>query len=552
MEHTEIESLLSSLIENWEDEVVEFKQAQRNYDTGKIGKYFSALANEANLHEKEQGWLVFGVHNKTRNVNGSEYRNSPEQLNALKMQLAQGTDPSFTFRRIHELTPPEGRVLIFEIPSAPKGIPIAWNGHYYARAGESLTSLSLHKLEEIRTQTRESDWTAEIVKAAGTADLDETAVSTARNNYIRKYANRFSEEEILSWPLETFLDRAKLTRGGRITRACLLLIGRPEADHYLLPQPAQITWKLEDQQRAYEHFGPPFLLSTSALYQKIRNYQIRILPDDALFAMEVSKYDKRIILEALHNCIAHQDYRQNGRILVAEYADHLLIENRGTFFEGTPKDYIEGNRTPKQYRNTFLAQAMAELNMIDTMGYGIHEMYLAQAKRFFPMPDYNLDNPNEVHISIYGKVVDPAYTKLLMKHTNLSMEEILALDRVQKHLSIDDAIARRLRRSGFIEGRKPNLHVSAPIADVTAKKAEYIRTRAQDDEFYKKLICDYIDKFHQASRKDIDSLLWDKLSDALSEEEKQNKISNLLTNLRRAGTIQNKGSKKASEWVRAE
>ena len=552
MKSSELKKLLHQLIEHWEDEVVEFKAAQRNYDTSKIGKYFSALSNEANLHEKEQGWLVFGVQNSTRTISGTEYRKSSEQLNALKMQIAQNTDPSFTFRNIHEFNDSQGRVLIFEIPQAPKGIPIAWNGHYYARAGESLTSLSLNKLEEIRNQTNEIDWTSEVVNDASLSDLDENAINTARHNYIKKYSNRFSEKEILSWPLDTFLDRAKLTRGSRITRACILLIGRSEASHHLLPHPAQITWKLEDKQRAYEHFGPPFLLNTSTLYQKIRNYQIRILPDDALFAMEVSKYERKIILEALHNSIAHQDYKKNGRIIVTEYSDHLTVENVGAFFEGNPADYIDGTRTPRRYRNPFLAQAMAELNMIDTMGYGIHEMYVGQAKRYFPMPDYDLETPNEVRISIYGKIVDPAYTKVLMKNTHLSMEQILALDRVQKRLPIGDEIARKLRRAGLIEGRKPKLHVSAPIAKVTSKKAEYIRTRGQDDEFYKKLICDYIEKFQHAGRRDIDNLLWDKLSDALSEEEKRNKVSNLLTNLRRLGTIKNIGSKKAPKWVDAE
>ncbi|MCB0108856.1 MAG: hypothetical protein KDE53_23205, partial [Caldilineaceae bacterium] len=433
-------------------------------------------------------------------------------------------------------------------PAAPRGIPIAWKGHYYARAGESLTSLGLDKLDEIRQQTIAIDWSAQVVPAATVAHLDETALSQARESFARKYANRFLGDEVSRWPVTTFLDRARLTQGGRITRTALLLLGKPEAAYLLSPHPAQLTWKLEGPERAYEHFGPPFLLNTSALYQKIRNIQLRILPDNALLAVEVAKYDQKVVLEALHNCIAHQDYSRNGRIVVTEQPDKLIFENEGTFFEGRPEDYIAGHKTPRRYRNPFLAQAMSELNMIDTMGYGIHAMHLSQARRYFPMPDYDLSNPVAVGMTVYGSVVDPAYSQVLMQKTNLPLTDILALDRVQKKLQIPDATIRHLRRAGLIEGRKPNLHVSASVAKVTARKADYIKTRAQDDSFYAKLITDYLTQFGKASRKEIDKLLLSKLSDALDEEQKRNKISNLLTKLRRGGVIRNAGSRTVSEW----
>jgi ATP-dependent DNA helicase RecG len=118
--------------------VVEFKQAGNDYSTDDIGKYFSALANEANLRGTDGGWLVFGVNNKTRRVVGTDYRPQSERLHSLKMQIAENAEPRITFREIRELAHADGRVLMFEIPAAPQGIPIAWKGHYYARAGESL------------------------------------------------------------------------------------------------------------------------------------------------------------------------------------------------------------------------------------------------------------------------------------------------------------------------------------------------------------------------------------------------------------------------------
>ncbi|MCP5358402.1 MAG: putative DNA binding domain-containing protein [Pseudomonadales bacterium] len=552
MDQVELKSLLDELIARWECEVVEFKQADNDYKTSEIGKYFSALANEANLRGVESGWLVFGVNNKSRTVVGTNYRPDAEQLNGLKHQMAQGTEPSITFRAIHELHHGGGRVLLFEIPAAPRGMPVAWQGHFYARAGESLMPLGLDKQDEIRNQTLAQDWTAQLVPSATLDDLDGEAVGKARESFAKKYANRVSVDEVMDWPLATFLDRARVTRDGHITRATLLLLGKAESAWRLNPHPAQLTWSLEGPERAYEHFGLPFLLNTTRLYQRIRNIQLRILPQDELLPIEVPKYDQKIVLEALHNCIAHQDYSRNGRVVVTEQQDRLIFINEGGFYDGQPDEYVQGTKTPRRYRNPFLAQAMAELNMIDTMGYGIRDMYIGQARRYFPMPDYDLSEPNAVQMTLYGSVVDIAYSRLLIQKTDLPLADVLALDRVQKKLSIPEDAAAHLRKAGLIEGRKPKYFVSAKVAAATASKADYIRTRAQDDEFYAKLLTDYLEKFGEASRAEVNKLLLDKLSDALDAGQKEKKIANLLTKLRRAGRITNTGSRGQPAWKLAE
>jgi ATP-dependent DNA helicase RecG len=548
MNQPDLTLLLHSLIATWENEVVEFKQAGKDYSTDDIGKYFSALANEANLRDADRGWLVFGVNNKTRAVVGTDYRPQADRLHSLKMQIADDAEPRITFREIHELAHGNGRVLLFEVPAAPRGIPIAWKGHYHARAGESLIPLGLDKLDEIRRQTLAQDWTAQLAPGATQDDLDEAAVRKARESFAQKYANRFQPGEVESWPLATFLERARVAQKGQINHAALLLLGKAESAYRLSPYPAQLTWKLEGPERAYEHFGPPFLLSTTRLYQRIRNIQLRLLPQDELLPVEVSKYDQKIVLEALHNCIAHQDYTRNGRVVVTELPDKLVFENEGCFFEGQPDEYIQGDKTPRRYRNPALAQAMVELNMIDTMGYGIHEIYKGQARRYFPLPDYDLSELDAVRLTVYGGVVDPAYSRLLIQKTDLSLTDVLALDRVQKKLPIPDEAAIRLRRGKLIEGRKPNFYVSAAVAEATANKADYIRTRAQDDAFYAKLLTDYLEKFGQANRAEINQLLMGKLSDALNDKQKYNKISSLLTRLRRQGAIVNTGSDTASCW----
>lgn len=552
MDAAQLNTILTRLLAQWEGEAVEFKNVGDSYSTSDIGKYVTALANEANLRGLERAWLVFGVDNKSRTVVGSQYRVDAERLNGLKHSIAQGAEPSMTVREIHELDVDGKRVLLFEIPPAPQGMPLAWNGHYYARAGESLVGLGLDKQDEIRRQASGADWSAALVPQATLDDLDPVAVRHARDAFARKHATRFEQKEVAGWPLPTFLDRARLTINGVVTRTALLLLGRAEAAHHLSPHPAQLTWRLEGGEQAYEHFAPPFLLATTGVYRKIRNVQIRILPDDTLLPVEVSKYDPAVVLEAMHNCIAHQDYTLSGRIVVTEYSDRLVFENVGDFFEGTPADYVPGSKTPLRYRNPFLVQAMGALNMIDIMGYGISRMYRGQARRYFPLPDYDLSQPGLVRMTIHGKVLDPAYSRLLIERTDLPLEDVCALDRIQKRLPIDEPTVRRLRRAGLIEGRKPNLHVSASVAKVAATKADYIRTRAQDDEFYKKQVLDYLQKFGSATRKEIDDLILIKLSDALNDDQKADKVSNLLSAMRRGGLITNTGSRGHPQWVLAE
>lgn len=537
---------LATLLKNWEGECVEFKDANDNFPTTDIGKYFSALSNEANLRACESSWLVFGVNNKTRDVIGTIYRENPERLNSLKHQIAQGTDPSITFKEIHELQTAKGRVVLFEIPSAPRGIPIAWNGHFFARHGESLAALDLAKQDQIRAQGAAEDWSAVVCPNATLDDLDPEALAQARKIFVGKYRDRIPEETIKGWDNATFLDQAKLTAKGSITRATLLLLGRRTSTHFLSPYVAELSWKLEGPEKAYEHFHPPFLLETSRLFQRIRNLRLSFLPPGKLIPVDVTKYDQRIVLEALHNCIAHQDYTRCERVLVIERVGELVFQNAGEFFDGNPQDYILGQRMPRRYRNRFLAEAMTTLRMIDTMGFGIREvMFKGQANRYLPLPDYDLSEKGHVTLRIQGRFLDENYSRALLTHANLSWEDVLALDAIQKGHAPDEDRVQALRRQGLVEGRRPRLHVATEVAAATGNEAEYIRHRAFDDRYFCDLILDYLKTFGKGQRADFDRLLAGKLSELLNGEQKENKIKNLLARLKRKGKIELVGRTKA-------
>lgn len=548
MKAEELSALLDDLIVAWENEVAEFKAVGDSFSTSDIGKYFSALSNEANLRGLDRAWLVFGVDNKKRGVVGSEYRRNRERLQALKNDIANSTEPRASFHEIYELDHPDGRVLMFEVPPAPRGIPISWNGHYYARNGESLGPLDLNKLDEIRQQDAGDDWSAVVLPKATLGHLDENALTAAREAFAARHPN-LATEEIAAWSTEEFLERAKLTIDGGITRAAMLLLGRDEAAHLLSPLLAEITWRLTGPEQAYEHFGLPFLLSTTKVYERIRNVQVRLLPPGTLIQTEIQKYDRQSVLEGIHNCVAHADYRTGSRVVVTEHPDRLVLENAGSFYDGKPEEYVTDTRMPKRYRNPFLVYAMTELNMIDRMGFGIQRINLSQVKRFLPLPDYDLDDASAVKLTIYGAVIDANYTEQLMERSDLPLEDVLALDRVQKKLPVSSEAAARLKRAHLVEGRRPHLHVSSVVAAAADTRADYIRMRAQDDAHYAKLVTDYLARFGEASRQDITHLLWDKLSDALDEKQKRNKVMNLLTKMRKSGQIHNAGTRTKPRWT---
>ena len=534
-----------------ETEWVEFKEAKSSFHFKELGQYFSALSNEANLKSQPYGWLIFGVSDKTRKIAGTGYRPNRSDLDSLKSEIANKTTNRITFIEIYELLLPEGRVIMFQIPAAPKGIPVAWEGHYYGRDGESIGALNLQEFEQIRNQGNQYDWSAQICEGATIDDLDPTAIAKARQNYREKLPDKAPEVD--SWDDPMFLNKAKITIQGKITRTAIILLGKDESEHFLSPSVAKITWVLKDGnniEKDYEHFGPPFLLNVEAVYAKIRNLKYRYLLDSSLFPTEVTKYEPWVIREVLNNCIAHQDYELRGRISIVENPDDLLFTNVGSFIPESVEKVIEQDAPPERYRNPFLANAMVNLKMIDTLGGGIKKMFLLQRQRYFPMPDYDLREPENVKVRIIGKVIDERYTKLLINKTDLSLKTVICLDKVQKKIRLTPDEYKLLRSQKLVEGRSPNLFVTAQIAAITGEKSSYIRYRAFDKKYYKEMVIELIKKFDSASRQDIDRLLLSKLPDILDEKQKLKKINNLLNEMsRKDKTIRNSGTKRTPVWV---
>ena len=243
--------IFTRLWEHAENEVVEFKKAETNFDVDELGKYFSALSNEANLREREFGWIVFGVWDKKHEIVGTSFKDGEVALNKLKQDMSQHTTDGLIFREIIPLEVEGKRVLLFKVPATPRNIVMKWKGIAYGRDGESLKPLNQAKQDEIRQQPPIPDWTAQLVPNATIGDLDELAIATARIMYKKVHKSSIPAEEIEGWTAEEFLSNSGVMRDGQLTRAAILLLGKPLSLQKIHPLLADVRRRNQNFRRAH-------------------------------------------------------------------------------------------------------------------------------------------------------------------------------------------------------------------------------------------------------------------------------------------------------------
>ena len=539
-------NIFQSLISHKESEVVEFKKAENNFDFDDLGKYFSALSNEANLRGLEFAWLIFGYDEKKHKIVGTSYKNGESALNNLKHDFAQHTTDGQTFREIVPIEVDGNRILMFKIPASPRNIVMKWKGIAFGRDGESLKPLNQSKMDEIRHQTPEPDWSAELVPNATIDDLDEVAIAKARKMF-KKVHSRIPAEEVNRWSTEEFLSKCELMVDGKLTRAAIILLGKMFSDSKLRPAVAEVTWTLRDEKQDvvdYEHFSVPFILTVDEILAKIHNLTLREMPGGTLFPDTMKQYDDYTIREALHNCIAHQDYTMRQRINFVENPGFLYYANGGSFIPGTLENALATNGPQRFFRNACLCKAMVHFNMIDTVSRGIKKMFTEQMERRFPMPDYEIDNEKkEVAVRIYGNAINERYTKLLKDNNTLTLHDCISLDAIQKGHRIDYEIAQDLMKRGLIEGEAPNYTISLGVAKASKQLPGYTRVRGLERDKLKQMILQYIQNAGSdgAKRDAILEYLQGTLPSRNTYEQNETLIYHLLSELRKAGLIEANG-----------
>ena len=369
-------------------------------------------------------------------------------------------------------------------------------------------------------------------------DLDSRAITVARKKF-KELFNGSRDTEIDSWTDEVFLNKAKLTKKSAITRTTIILLGKSESDHFLNPSICKIRWFLRDDvdnNKDFRVFTIPMILAIEEIGSLIRNTTYTYTISGSMFPESMSRYDAFTLREPLNNAIAHQDYSKGCHIDVIEYEDdRLSFKNAGQFIPESVEAVVTNDFPESHYRNPALVEAMRNVKMVETEGGGIKKLFMQQRRRFFPMPEYDIKG-DHVICTIEGRVLDENFANILVSNSSLSLADILLLDYVQKGSMISRDEANYLRKKGFVEGRYPNLFLSSKVVSPThhvGLKTSYIKNKSFDDDYFKKLIVEYIKEFGKAERRDINDLVSSKLPEYLTDRQRYDKITTLLSALKR-------------------
>lgn len=481
--------------ENARCEWKEFKNLKNSFcgdEKDDVISYVSAIAN------MEGGHLVIGVHDKTLEIVGTDTYNYDRQKAILRL-AERCVNLSTEGLDIDEFITDDTnrKVWVIHIPKHLPKRPVFAHNKAWQRIEDSLVEMTTERMSAILDEPifSETDWSAQIVSDATIDDLDDVAIAKARMMF-KKVHSRIPEAEVNAWSVETFLSKCGIMKNGGITRAAIILLGKYESAFKLRPAVAQVTWTRRDEKQDvvdYEHFTVPFILTVDEILSKIENLTMREMPGGTLFPDTMKQYDDYTIREALHNCIAHQDYTMQQRINFVENPTYLYYSNAGAFIPGTLENALTNEEPQAYFRNECLCRAMVDFNMIDTVSRGIKKMFNEQWRRHFPMPDYEIDAKNrKVSVRIYGNEINKRYTNLLKTNNSLTLWDCISLDAVQKGRTIHEDVAQDLLNRGLIEGEAPNYTISLGIAKATRQLQGYTRQKGLDKEKIKQMILQYL------------------------------------------------------------
>ena len=489
--------------ENARCEWKEFKNLKNSFcgnEKDDVISYVSAIAN------MDGGHLVIGVKDKTLEIVGTDisrltFNGQPANTQSATFKLTeQCTYLSSEGLSIEEFVTDDTqkRVWIIHIPKHLPRRPVLAHKKAWQRIEDSLVEMTGERLAAILEEPiyNAKDWSAEIVHDATIDDLDEVAIAKARQ-MLKKVHSRIPAAEVNDWSVQTFLSKCGLSRNGGITRATIILLGKYESAFKLRPAVAQVTWTRRDANQDvvdYEHFTVPFILTVDEILSKIENLTLREMPGDTLFPDTMKQYDDYTIREALHNCIAHQDYELQQRINFVENPGYLYYSNAGSFIPGTLENALRNEEPQTYFRNECLCRAMVDFNMIDTVSRGIKKMFSEQWRRHFPMPDYEIDAvKKKVVVRIYGNEINKRYTDLLKTNDTLTLWDCISLDAVQKGRAIHKDVAKDLLNRGLIEGEAPNYSISLGVAKDTRQLPSYTKTKGLDKGKLRQMILQYLE-----------------------------------------------------------
>jgi ATP-dependent DNA helicase RecG len=524
---------LQKLLEQRENQRVEFKEAKLEYSLEKLSKYCCALANEGG------GQFVLGV-NDAKEVLGTRAFLNLEKtckhlFDRLKIRVIA-----------HEIEYGDNRVLVFDIPSRNVAQTVSFEGRRWMRVGESLEEMDDQTLRKILSEVS-ADFTATFVDGLTQDELDPLAM----NELKRLWAMKSERADFKIKSDEEVLKNLSLMSGNKITYAGLILLGKSESIQKYLPDSEiifewrQIPGKIEHDYR--KNWRAPFLLIYNEIWEDLNKRNIRTPFQEGFIQREVFAFQEGSIREALLNAVIHRNYSlQGASIMIKASPEQLSIESPGGFMPGINVDNILSSQ---KWRNRLLAETLEKTGLVERAGQGMNDIYQSCIEEGKGTPSFEGTDDYRVVLNIPAKVTDPNFILYLEKIANekqisFAFDEIFELEKIRSNQKLDLLKFKdKFLNLGIIEnigkGRGSKYILSHHYYTHKGKPGVYTRLVGLSREKSKELILGHIRKNTRGYMKDF--------ADTFPELERQD-ISNLLYELKNDGKIHFEGSKKNGFW----
>jgi ATP-dependent DNA helicase RecG len=529
---------LSSLLKEKEDEHLEFKEAKQNFHFGKLTKYCAALANEGG------GLIILGVTDKhPRRIVGTAVFQDLERTKAglverMRLRIAA-----------EEIQHPDGRIVIFSIPSHPLGIPISVEGAYWMRAGQDLLPMTPDMLRRILDETG-PDFSAQICPKATFSDIDHKAVEIFQRHWFKKTGN----QAILTVASEQLLRDAELITEEGITYAALILLGTHAAlGKHLANAEVVFEYKSSDASgpaNQRNEFREGFLNFFDRLWELINLRNDKQHYQDGLFMFEIPTFNESAIREAVLNAIAHRDYRLAGSVFIRQFPRRIEIVSPGGFPQGITVENILDRQLP---RNRRVAEALAKCGFVERAGQGANRIFESCIRESKPLPDFSNTDDWQVSLTLHGQVQDPRFIKFLERigqeiQTSFDTYDFLIMESIHREKPIAETLKPRLSRLielGVLEsigrGRGARYLLSRRFYMTLGKSGEYTRRKGLDRATNKALLLKHIKSIYP------NGCALEEFVQVLPGVSRRF-IQNLLQELRDEGIISMTGKRRWSRW----
>jgi len=367
---------------------LEFKQAKTQYSNKKLYRYCIALANEGG------GKLILGVTDKRpRKVVGTAAFNNPVEMSAKIF-----TNIGFRVD-IEEIIHPDGRVLVFHIPSRPKGTAYHYEGAYLMRSGEELVPMSEDQLRKIFAEGQ-PEW------------LEQIALNNLSGQDVIQLLDTQSYFDLLNLPYpttqEATLEQLKNERlvlqgesGWMINNLGAILLAKQlnKFPSVKRKAPRVISYSGESKlDTKSDQLGEK---GYAVGFEGLVKYVMSQLPQNEVIKDAVRKEVKLlpevVIRELVANALIHQDFDIQGASPVVE-----IYQNRVEFSNpGLPIVPVERFIDGYQSRNERLADLMRRFGICEEKSSGIDRVVKTAELYQLPAPDFQSGH-QRTHVVVYG------------------------------------------------------------------------------------------------------------------------------------------------------